>query len=107
MKRMAWLRWGPNQRKKPSRVLSVRIFPIHSSRLVPSSIWYTTVRYWCRRLQYSSSIPSDSMPSSDLCSRPHLTAISTERKTFSQVVRKAEATSLQLIRLAQPARNQA
>ena len=31
-----------------------------------------------------SSIPSDSMRSSDLCWRPHWTVISTERKPFSQ-----------------------
>jgi hypothetical protein len=36
---LAWLRLGPNQRKKRSRVFRVRFFPIHSRRLAPGSIW--------------------------------------------------------------------
>ena len=53
----AALRSRPNQRKKPSNVLILRLLPTHSRRLQCASIWYTSVKYLCPLCQAISSIP--------------------------------------------------
>lgn len=61
----------------------------------------------CPRCQTISSTSIASIADKSWWARPQATAISTELNTWSQVVRNVSATSFQLKRLAQPARNQA
>jgi len=64
------------------------------------------VRYPCPFFQLSSSTPIERIPSRLRCSKPHVTACSTARKTVSQLVAKRRAVSFRDRTFAQLARNQ-